>query len=225
MQRFLCPNEYFPVPRFSIIVVHYQPAVPHPIFCRGIASLRAQTFKDFEILCYHDGPLTDPSVQFPIPVRCTPTHHNDWGHSLRDLGIRQAAGDYLVHFNADNVLYPYALQAIASEIARPARFEDTDGKILDSDDIVIFPIAMFGYQRINNSTVRVKGNSGFYTLLTGNPPMVNNIDCMQLVMKRALWLAEGGWSDKRSDSDGYLYERFARKYGYREVGRVLGEHH
>ncbi len=26
---------------------------------RGYDSLAAQTFKDFEILCYHDGPLLD----------------------------------------------------------------------------------------------------------------------------------------------------------------------
>ena len=47
---------------------------------------------------------------------------------------------------------------------------------------------------------------------------------MQLVMKRSLWLAEGGWSDKCMNADGILYERFAAKYRYRTVGPVLGEH-
>jgi hypothetical protein len=51
-----------------------------------------------------------------------------------------------------------------------------------------------------------------------------NIDAMQLVMKRSLWLAEGGWHDKREDGDGRMYEAFAKKYGYRTVGPVLGEH-
>ena len=47
------------MPLFSIIVVHYQGTVSREIFARGISSLQNQTFRDFEILCYHDGPLLD----------------------------------------------------------------------------------------------------------------------------------------------------------------------
>jgi hypothetical protein len=53
---------------------------------------------------------------------------------------------------------------------------------------------------------------------------VRNIDCMQLVMKRELWLAEGGWRDKSERGDGEMYQQFTQKYGYRQVGPVLGEH-
>ena len=64
-----------------------------------------------------------------------------------------------------------------------------------------------------------------YTLtLTGNPPVLNNIDAMQLVMRRDLWLAEGGWYDKSQAGDGPMYERFAAKYSYRCVDQILGEH-
>jgi hypothetical protein len=213
------------MPLFSIIVVHYQGTVPHEVFCRGIRSLQAQTFRDFEILAYHDGPLQQPGLEWPVEVRCTPTRHNDWGHSLRDRGLREATGDYIVHFNADNILYPHALATLAAEIARPPRLKAPDGRILDGNDIVIFPIAMFGLQRVNGMVAQFKGNPKFFTLMTGNPPTMQNIDCMQLVMRRQLWLDEGGWADKRALSDGYQYERFARKYGYRECGPVLGEHH
>lgn len=65
------------------------------------------------MLCYHDGPLIDSSVSFPVEVRCTLRRHNDWGHSLRDQGIREARGDCTVHFKADNILYPEALETIA----------------------------------------------------------------------------------------------------------------
>ena len=213
------------MPLFSIINVHYQPTIPHPTFLRGVASVRAQTFTDYEMLVYHDGPLTDPAAAMPVPVRCTPTRHNDWGHSLRDRGIREATGDYILHFNADNVLYPHALATLAAEIARPPRLKDQAGRVLDSNDIVIFPVAMVGLQRVNGAVVQFKGSPPFFTILTGNPPRVQNIDCMQLVMRRTLWLAEGGWADKRELSDGFQYERFAAKYGYRECGPVLGEHH
>jgi glycosyl transferase family 2 len=212
-------------PKFSVIVVHYQGVNSHEVFCRGIDSLMAQSFKDMEILAYHDGPLLDPRIKMPVPITCTERRYGDWGHSLRDRGIREASGEYIVHFNADNILYPNALEEIAREIARPPRIFDERGRALDTDDIIIFPILMRGLQKFRNLMVMYKDDPSFYLILTGNPPAVHNIDCMQLVMKRELWLREGGWYDKRDSSDGHMYQAFAQKYGYRTVGPVLGEHY
>jgi hypothetical protein len=212
------------MPLFTIIVVHYQGTVPHPVFLRGIDSIAKQTFRDFELLVYHDGPLLDPTVQTPVPLRCTPVRHNDFGHSLRDIGIREASGDYIVHTNADNVFYPHALDQIAKEIRRPPRDYGTRVPMRDNPEVVIYPIAMFGFMRVNGWICQAKTDA-FYTILTGTPPAVGNIDCMQLVMRRDLWLAEGGWSDKHPESDGRMYQRFAEKYGHRSVGPVCGEHH
>jgi hypothetical protein len=126
----------------------------------------------------------------------------------------------------DNVLYPRALARIAQEIARPARlFHEDTKEPLDTNDIIIFPILMFGLQRIRERMYEFKGDVPFYEILTGNPPIEQNIDCMQLVMKRELWLKEGGWRDKRSGGDGAMYQEFCSKYGYRTVGPVIGEHH
>jgi hypothetical protein len=212
------------VPLFSIIVVHYQGTVSLETFARGIASLQDQTFKDFEILCYHDGPLLDPQAPRPVPIRATERRFNDFGHSLRDLGIREAAGDYIVHFNADNLLYPFALETIAGEIRRASRLFLQSGQAVDTDNIIIFPIVMHDTQRFLNTNARLPAGSGCSMILTGNPPAVGLIDCMQLVMKRQLWLAEGGWHDKREAGDAFMYPTFAAKYGYRGVGPVLGEH-
>jgi hypothetical protein len=213
------------MPLFSIIVVHYQGTVPHDVFVRGQKSLEQQTFQDFEILRYHDGPLFDASIQNRWPIKCTPQRHNDWGHSLRDIGIREARGDYILHFNADNILYHNALEEIAREISRPPRLLDSKGNIVDGNNIVIFPIKAWGVMQMWTTFVQKKEREKhYYTIMSGNPPFKHFIDCMQLVMRRDLWLAEGGWSDKRPASDGQLYEAFARKYGYRHVGPVLGEH-
>jgi hypothetical protein len=212
------------MPLFSIIVVHFQGVNSHDIFMRGYDSLAAQTFRDFEILCYHDGPLLDPEVQFPLPMTCTAQRHNDWGHSLRDAGILAATGKYIVHFNADNILYADALDELANEINRAPRLVHRSGEVLDTNDIVIFPIKMWNLIKFRDITWQRKGAPEFYTILTGIPPILQYIDCMQLVMKRELWLAEGGWRDKRELGDGYMYQGFAAKYGYRTVGPVLGEH-
>ena len=212
------------MPLFSIVVVHYQGVNSHDVFMRGYESLAAQTFKDFEILCYHDGPLLDTGVQFPLPVTCTPQRHNDWGHSLRHAGILAATGDYILHFNADNILYPNALDELAAEIKRAPRLVQKTGQVLDTNDMVIFPIKMWNLIKFRDITWQRKGVPEFYTILTGIPPILQYIDCMQLVMKRNLWLAEGGWYDRRELGDGYMYQSFAAKYGYRTVGPVLGEH-
>jgi hypothetical protein len=212
------------MPLFSIIMVHFQGVNPHSIFMRGYESLAAQTFRDYEICCYHDGPLLDPTVQFPLPITCTLQRHNDWGHSLRHAGIHAAKGEYILHFNADNILYPDALLHIADEIRRRPRLVHRSGEVLDTNDIVIFPIKMWNLVKFRDITWQQKGLPTFYTILTGNPPVLQNIDCMQFVMKRELWLAKGGWYDRRVMGDGYMYEKFAAKYGYRTVGPVLGEH-
>jgi hypothetical protein len=219
------PAPPSPPPLFSIVVVHYQGTVAHEIFLRGVGSLLGQRFKNFEILCYHDGPLLDPGLASPVPIRATETRFNDFGHSLRDIGIRAARGEYIVHFNADNVLYPEALEQIAAEIARPPRVAKPDGTPLDSNDIIIFPVKMFGLIRVWPHVAQYKGLADWFEILNGNPPVLQNIDCMQLVMKRRLWLDEGGWYDKSELSDGLMYQKFADKYGYRTVGGVLGEHH
>jgi hypothetical protein len=211
-------------PTFSIIVVDYQGVNSHTTYLRGLESIEAQTYRDFEVLCYHDGPLLRPHERFPRPVICTDRRHNDWGHSLRDIGMRQARGDYILHFNADNVLYPDALEEIAKEIRRQPRLIDGSQSPLDTNDIVIFPIKMWNLIKFRELTLQMKGEPSFFVTLNGIPPVVKNIDCMQLVMKRALWLQEGGWHDRRELGDGHMYERFASKYGYRNVGPVLGEH-
>jgi hypothetical protein len=212
------------MPLFSVIAVTYQGSIPHDIFRRGIASIQAQTFTDYELICLHDGPLLDPKAEMPCPVTCTDKHYNDWGHSPHDIGMKMATGDYILNFNCDNILYPNALEEIAKEIRRPARFpENPDIHRLDENNIVIFPVKAFGLNRVfGRYTAQVTDHS-FFEVLTGNPPANLNIDTLQLVMKRSLWLAEGGWYDKQRNSDGVLYPAFCKKYGYRIVGPILGE--
>lgn len=211
-------------PRFSVIVVHYQGVNPREVYLRGINSVVAQTFTNYEVLVYHDGPLTDPEAPTPVPMRCTERRHNDWGHSLRDRGIREAKGEYIVHFNADNVLHADALAEIDAALRLPAQIKGPDGKWLDTDNIAIFPIIMWDQAIYFQGFVRGPKNTGRGVVLSGLPPVFGWIDCMQLVMKRELWLAEGGWTDKSAAGDGRMYERFAKKYGYRAIPKVLGEH-
>ncbi|MGE0722878.1 MAG: glycosyltransferase family 2 protein [Alphaproteobacteria bacterium] len=227
------------MPRFSVILVHFDGAVSDQELHRGLGALEAQTFRDFEILAYHDGPVSRDGFgaglaeRYPHVRRVVSTGARaaDWGHSLRDRGIREARGEYLVHFNADNLLYPFAL----AEIDRTIRWQrdylrNDDGVLFDSNDIVIFPILMRGMDADGRYVWRDRNwqqrreplrNA---LICTGYPVELNFIDCMQLVMRRTTWLAEGGWSNREERSDGILYPRFVERYGAKYVNKILGEH-
>lgn len=222
-------------PRFSIIVPDYEDWVPRERFQRGMACLAAQSFRNFEVILLHDGPKRQPFTEDAnlsgVPVTktiITDRRYNDWGHSLRDIGIHEASGDYIIHFNPDNVLYPHALSCLDKSLRAPyplVHFTNTERVHPMGDAIIIFPIIMRGTAGCGTAITRVQGQEDSYSMiLSGYPVSFSTIDCMQLVMRRALWLEHGGWSDRRSFSDGILYERFVNLYGARYVADILGEH-
>jgi len=220
---------------FSIIVPHYQGVVAHAQFLDSMDSLLTQDFTDYEILCYHDGPLLE-DVPLPVDIQVPPKFIGDWGHTNRNAGIHHATHDYILHFNADNILYPGTLK-------RMADFIECEGDI----DGFTFPIIMTdrgvlkymhgltehldkyaGRIAIQESVFKngpIKINRNIVKVLAGDNVVVNAIDALQLVMKRTLWLEHGGWTDKRLASDGYQYEIFDKKHDLKYLaGPPLGEH-
>ena len=207
--------------KFSIIVPHYDQSISDDMFRRGMNCLLEQTFKDFEVLIYHDGPT---SREIPMPdddrfkLRVTKERENNWGHSNRDRGIRKAKGQYIVHFNPDNILYPEALEEISKEA-------DKDYEVALSNDIIIIPVLMRGMQTNGRMLWRNKDNpQDNYMIFTGYPAIMNNIDAMQLVMKKSKWISYGGWVDLREQADGMMYPRFVAELGARHCSKILGEH-
>ena len=214
-------------PRFSIIIPHYDGAISDELLVRGLSSLASQTFTDFEVLLFHDGPLSRPLpdlAQFPLKIRLgiTPQRFNDWGHSLRDLGIHHARGDYIVHFNPDNVLYPHALEAIDRAAREPIE-EAPDPDHRDNPEVLVFAVLMRG-MRYNGRAVWRDRNSTRYMIMQGYPARTGLIDCMQAVITRSLWHEIGGWYDRRETSDGTIYGALIANRGARYVPEILGEH-
>jgi len=214
--------------RFSIIVPHYDGVISDKMFIEGMDSLENSTFKDFEVLIYHDGPVNRPIPElsgytFNYKVKETKTRYNNWGHSLRDLGIREATGDYIIHFNPDNILYADALFNIDKSISRIN--ELAGGEV----DIVLCPIHMEGMVRVNSDVNN--GISLFRTndkrdilVMDGYPPITSNIDCMQLVGKRSIWLDVGGWYNKEVVSDGLIYQKLCENHNFVYCGSIIGVH-
>lgn len=244
-------------PLFSIIIPHYQPSVTEEEFRRCTQSLEDQTCKDFEVLIYHDGPLLDPDAVkgSPYPVLPTKKRIGDYGHSLRDFGIRQAKGEWIIHLNADGVLYPNAIETLKEQLrfwAEDFKVKPTsppsliaNGRIvantsnINKPNILIFSILLRGRFAMGQTLLEATGRKArtrlFYPeseaskevshILTGYPAFPGTIDCMQLVMRRDLWLKEGGWRDKSENSDGSMYTEFVQKYASICVPYILGEHY
>ncbi len=229
-----------PKPFFSVVVVHYEGSVSRQEAVRCLQSLYHQKYQNFEILFLHDGPRTQPweTDEFPPPgwirlkTHATTVRANDYGHSLRDLGIRLARGQYLLITNADNYHYTGMLSAIHQEIMRPyprVVIHDIDRT---AADIIIFGILAKGYMSmgthenlIDFREFNMDMAARQWMYLSGYPSIMKNIDCMQFVMRRVLWIKEGGWHIKYAQAaDGLLFQEFVRKYGVRYVVGPLAEH-
>ncbi len=214
-------------PRFSIICPHYDGCVSHKDYRRGINSLFAQTFQDFEILAYHDGPFTVEGHDWTHTVKpkCTRKRANCWGNNLIIKGIKAAKGEYLLFFNPDNTLLPHAMEEIDRVINMKPMY---DG---DTPDMVIFPVRMNGVMtrrlpgpdtgEYKHLMSRIPG-APWYQILTGVPPVMFNVDRMQVVTRRSVWDTEKWSRDEKSD--GIVFERLGKKWNYRTVSDVLGEH-
>lgn len=125
---------------------------------------------------------------------------------------------------------PFGLELLAKWLDRNF---DTDyamalePRIFESREpqILIYSIVMRGMLAYKYNYVRVPALADRQGIIfSGLPVRHGSIDAMQLVMQRALWLAEGGWHDKAMDSDAQLYLEFIQKYRLLSVPSVLGEH-
>lgn len=214
-------------------MVDYDGAVDRNMFFRGVECFADQTFTDFELLIFHDGPKTIPYEEelagrrTPARVRffCTEERENNWGHGNRNRGIHAATGDWIVHTNADNVFYPHALEKLA-EIIRSDRKAAVNRRVDTTErQIVIFPILMRGVTPFRDRYVKRRDRPDeFFTVMSGTPLIRRNVDVMQFVMRRDLWLAEGGWTEFSGHADALIYGRLAEKYTIISAAEILGEH-
>lgn len=201
------------MPKFTIIATDAENHVPRNKMKQGIDSLNNQTFKDFELLIIHDGPREgsydnelDEVPENTIFIS-TDQHYGiygleefyagyGWGHHSRDLGIKQASGDYILHFNIDNILYDDALEKIAQTIDKT------------KSEVVIFACTheKFGIK-----------------YFSGIPPVMGKIDLLQCVASKKAWESIGGWHRYDHSADGFLFEEIIARYGYVHIPEVLGE--
>lgn len=109
-------------PSLSIVAVSYK---QQKALLSFLASLECQTCSSFNVLILHDGPCEETADVFDryqqtsdldLSMTFSAQRHNDWGHSLRRMGLQQADGDYVLITNAYNYYAPrfveFALRSI-----------------------------------------------------------------------------------------------------------------
>jgi glycosyltransferase involved in cell wall biosynthesis len=107
----------------TIVVVTYRQ--PLALDCL-LASLRCQTLQNFEVLVIHDGEDAETRAvveRFSASSSRyryleTAVRYNDWGHSLREIGIGEATGSHLLITNGDNYYSPRFLEFVFEAIER-----------------------------------------------------------------------------------------------------------
>jgi cellulose synthase/poly-beta-1,6-N-acetylglucosamine synthase-like glycosyltransferase len=199
--------------KFSIIVPYY-------IDNKGVSfnlinSLIKQKYKNFEVILLHDGNLKS-KIELPDNnLNIKWYEHNErtnlWGHPLRDIGLKLAEGEWVLHTNMDNVYYEDSLEILSSNI-------DYWNKI------IICKIRMMGLNYNNGKiwydTPRDYSKS---IVLNGNPPIHRNIDMMQLVSHKICW--EDGWYNFHEESDGIIYQKMCERFEYKHIDFIIGEHY
>jgi len=198
------------MPKFSIIATDAENHVPREKMKQGVRSILDQTFDDYELLIIHDGPRENPfELDLPDNAKLLETEQFygiygldefyagfGWGHHSRDMGIKVAKGDYILHFNIDNILYPHALQTISDRIDKTKA------------DVVIYACT--------HEKFDIKYFSGI-------PPVMGKVDLLQCVASKKAWDSIGGWHRYDHSSDGFLFEEIIARYGYVHIPEVLGE--
>lgn len=198
------------MPKFTIIATDAENHVPRNRMKQGIKSILNQTFTDYELLVIHDGPRSKEfELDLPDNARLIETDQfygiygleefyagYGWGHHSRDLGIKEAAGEYILHFNIDNILYPHALQTISDTIDKTR------------SEVVIYACT--------HEKFGVKYFSGI-------PPVMGKVDLLQCVASKRAWESIGGWHRYDHSADGFLFEEIISRYGYTHIPEVLGE--
>lgn len=161
--------------KFSIIVPTYG---VEKYIAGCIASLKAQTFKDFECLIVNDE-TKDNSVQVAIEAigndsRFAIYHKKNGGLSdARNYGMRFAKGEYVFFLDSDDTVTPNTLESIAEKIDKY------------NSDIVLFDI-MYVYE-----DGREELSVGGYTEVTSykedsNIIYVNNSACNKVYRRTFL---------------------------------------
>jgi len=164
-----------------------------------VQSWLNQTHENWTLTVIHDGPnekfnllMNDYKREAPekIDYFNTALRFNDYGHSLREIGLKQIRGDYVLLTNADNYFIPKTIEYI-NEI-----FEQ------QTPDVVL-------YDMVHSHNRPGLRNQPAYSFFETNYSR-ENID-MSAAIVRASLAKKAGFRDKTFAGDATYFEDILRQ--------------
>ncbi|MEK7802492.1 MAG: glycosyltransferase [Pseudomonadota bacterium] len=177
--------------RLSVVIVTYHQELA--LDCL-LMSLQCQTLQNFEIIVLHDGlnertRILMDKYKAIMSNRCryveTTIRYNDYGHTLRDLGIREANGEYILITNGDNYYSPRCFEFVFDAVNK-------------------FDLSLVMWNMVHSH-----GNAGGMASAACSPftvfPFRGRLDIGAFLVKRML-ATEVGFRDKSHDGDASYFE-------------------
>jgi glycosyltransferase involved in cell wall biosynthesis len=193
--------------KISIIVVAYKRY--NQIKCL-LYSLLSQTYENFEVIVLHDGidethanTMADFSEDPRIQYVQTNVRYDDWGMSLRNIGLSMVTGDVVVNTNDDNYYTPNWLREVVSAF--------------ENDPVVNFVY----YPMVHSHNIIQNHNQSDYGFFV---PELKRcyIDMGQFAVKREIIEDHNFKSDP--EADGQLIEEMLPKLNTVYIDKVLFVH-
>lgn len=198
-------------PKITIITPTWKR--PIEIIDRCIRSVNAQSFKDWEHIICSDG--FEENVKTFVEQENEPRriykslckHEGIYANNVRQACLKISKGEYILFLDDDNIIFPHYLEKMIKAL------ENTKENI------------GFSVCRIIHLGPLSSAHREPPTILTGIPVVVQNIDTLQVVVKKQALNSIGGWNTTQGYlADGYTFQDLAKKYEYIEVPEILGIH-
>ena len=188
--------------KIHIIAVAYNRIGELKVF---VQSLLNQSSKNWILTIIHDGPnqefdrvmseykkIADEQIKF----YSTDIRYNDYGHSLREIGLRSISGDYVLLTNADNYFIPKAIEYLTLAL--------NEYEV----DVIIFDM-IHSHERPGG---RLLPSYSFFSTKFER----NSIDMGAAIVKREL-AEKAGFRDKTYAGDATYFEDIIRAKDGKEV--------
>ena len=154
----------------------------------------AQTSQDYRLIIIHDGPdeemealLAGYCTRFPEKFECmfTDERHNDFGHSLRQIGLERTTSAFVMFTNDDNYYVPTFVEIVTGVLAAT------------NCDVVLVDV-LHSHENAGDTVAPA------YSVLTTEPRM-NRFDVGAGVFRTTL-AKSVGWRDRGFAADGVFIE-------------------
>ena len=176
---------------------------------RAVGSCRAQTYRDWnQIICsdgnYEEIPDHIAREDNRVKYLFTGKRYNDYGPGVRSEVLNQVESQYVCFLDDDNILMPTYLEKMINAIKQ------------NNVDFAICHCLHYG--------PLPPGFGKAPQIVTGIPPVLYNIDTIQVLCKTKI-IKEIGWQTQAGYyADGATYELLGKNYKYIEVPEVLALH-